>query len=60
MDYSFRWWWTWWEKCNCNYEKIRKIEKNPEDNIIFALNRAISMDEDYYNEQFINFLDINI
>ena len=36
-------------------KKIRKIEKNPEDNIIFALTRAISMEEDYYSEQFINF-----
>ena len=30
-------------------KKIKKIEKNPEDNLIFALTRAISMDEDYYN-----------
>ena len=28
-------------------KKIRKIEKNPEDNIIFALTRAISMEEAY-------------
>ena len=27
-------------------KKIKKIEKNPEDNLIFALTRAISMDED--------------
>ena len=36
-------------------KKIKKIEKNPEDNIVFALTRAISMEEDYYSEQFINF-----
>ena len=36
-------------------KKIRKIEKNPEENMIFALTRAISMDEDYYKEQYINF-----
>ncbi|PZP13029.1 MAG: hypothetical protein DI602_07340, partial [Aliarcobacter butzleri] len=28
-------------------KKIKKIEKNPEDNLIFALTRSISMDEDY-------------
>jgi hypothetical protein len=36
-------------------KKIRKIEQNPDDNIIFALNRAISMEKDYVEEQFINF-----
>ena len=36
-------------------KKIRKIEDNSEDNIIFALNRAISMEADYIEEQFINF-----
>ena len=36
-------------------KKIKKIEKNPEDNIIFALTRAISMEEDYYSEQLIAF-----
>lgn len=36
-------------------KKIKKIETNPEKNILFALNRAISMEPDYYEEQFINF-----
>lgn len=36
-------------------KKIRKIEQNPEENMIFALNRSISMDKDYIEEQFINF-----
>lgn len=36
-------------------KKIRKIEQNPEKNIFFALNRAISMEPDYIEEQFINF-----
>ena len=36
-------------------KKIRKIEDNSEDNITFALNRAVSMEEDYIQEQFINF-----
>jgi hypothetical protein len=36
-------------------KKIKKIEQNMEDNILFALNRAISMDKDYIEEQFINF-----
>ncbi len=36
-------------------KKIKKIEDNPEENTIFALNRAISMEPDYINEQFINF-----
>ncbi len=35
--------------------KIRKIESNSDDNIIFALNRAASMESDYVQEQFINF-----
>jgi hypothetical protein len=36
-------------------KKIRKIEVNPDLNIMFALNRAISMEKDYIEEQFINF-----
>lgn len=36
-------------------KKIKKIEKNPEENMIFALNRAISIEPDYVEEQFINF-----
>jgi hypothetical protein len=36
-------------------KKIRKIEQNPDENIMFALNRAISMEDDYVEEQFINF-----
>ncbi|PHO10635.1 MULTISPECIES: hypothetical protein [Malaciobacter] len=36
-------------------KKIKKIESNPEQNMIFALNRAISMEPDYIEEQFINF-----
>lgn len=36
-------------------KKIRKIEQNPEKNIFFALNRAINMEPDYIEEQFINF-----
>lgn len=36
-------------------KKIKKIEENPEENTIFALNRAISMEPDYIHEQFINF-----
>ncbi len=36
-------------------KKIRKIEDNPEKNMIFALNRAINMEPDYVEEQFINF-----
>ncbi|MFA7084062.1 MAG: hypothetical protein WC141_05945 [Arcobacteraceae bacterium] len=35
--------------------KIRKIEPNAEKNIFFALNRAINMESDYIEEQFINF-----
>ena len=36
-------------------KKIRKIEENPEKNVMFALNRAISMEPEYIEEQFINF-----
>jgi len=36
-------------------KKIKKIENNLEDNVLFALNRAISMDQEYVEEQFINF-----
>lgn len=36
-------------------KKIRKIEETPEENMLFALNRAISMEPDYVEEQFINF-----
>ena len=36
-------------------KKIKKIEKNSEANVIFALNRAISMEAEYIEEQFINF-----
>ena len=36
-------------------KKIKKIEDNPEDNVLFALNRAISMEQEYIEEQFINF-----
>ena len=36
-------------------KKIKKIEENPEKNVFFALNRAISMEPDYVEEQFINF-----
>ncbi len=36
-------------------KKIQKIEQNSQDNIIFALNRAINMQSDYIEEQFINF-----
>lgn len=36
-------------------KKIKKIEPNPSENIMFALNRAISMQPDYIEEQFINF-----
>lgn len=35
--------------------KIRKIEDNPDDNILFVLNRSISMEDEYVKEQFINF-----
>jgi hypothetical protein len=36
-------------------KKLRKIEKNSTDNLFFALNRAISIEPDYLEEQFINF-----
>lgn len=35
--------------------KIKKIEEKSEGNLLFALNRAISMEPDYIEEQFINF-----
>jgi len=36
-------------------KKLRKIENNSEENLLFALNRAISTEQDYLEEQFINF-----
>jgi len=36
-------------------KKLKKIEKNSNDNLFFALNRAISIEQDYLEEQFINF-----
>ena len=36
-------------------EKLNKIEKDSQKNIMFALNRAISIEDDYLEEQFINF-----
>jgi len=36
-------------------KKLKKIEKNSQENLFFALNRAISMEPDYLEEQFINF-----
>ncbi len=36
-------------------KKLRKIEKNSTDNLLFALNRAISTEQDYLEEQYINF-----
>ncbi|MCK5111597.1 MAG: hypothetical protein KAQ94_08760 [Arcobacteraceae bacterium] len=36
-------------------KKLKKIEPNAKDNLIFALSRAISTEEDYLEEQFINF-----
>jgi len=36
-------------------KKLRKIERNSTDNLFFALNRAISIEKDYLEEQFINF-----
>ena len=36
-------------------KKIKKIEEKSEDNMLFALNRAISTEPDYVEEQFINF-----
>ncbi len=36
-------------------KKLKKIENNAQDNLIFALSRAISHETDYLEEQFINF-----
>jgi hypothetical protein len=36
-------------------KKLKKIEANSQNNLMFALNRAISTEDDYLNEQFINF-----
>jgi hypothetical protein len=36
-------------------KKLKKIEANSQDNLIFALSRAISTEQDYLEEQFINF-----
>ena len=36
-------------------KKLKKIEKNSQENLLFALNRAISTEQDYLEEQFINF-----
>ena len=36
-------------------KKLKKIESNAQDNLIFALSRAISTENDYLEEQFINF-----
>jgi len=36
-------------------KKLKKIEANAQDNLIFALSRAISPEQDYLEEQFINF-----
>ena len=36
-------------------KKLKKIENNSQDNLLFALNRAISTDVEYLEEQFINF-----
>ena len=36
-------------------KKLKKIEANAQDNLIFALSRAISTEQDYLEEQFINF-----
>lgn len=36
-------------------KKIKKIEQNVSNNVLFALNRAISMEPEYFEEQFINF-----
>jgi len=36
-------------------KKLKKIETNSQDNLMFALNRAINIDDDYLQEQFINF-----
>ncbi len=36
-------------------KKLHKIEPNAQDNLIFALSRAISTEQDYLEEQFVNF-----
>ncbi len=36
-------------------KKLKKIEPNAQDNLIFALSRAISGEHDYLEEQFVNF-----
>ena len=36
-------------------KKLRRIETNSQDNLIFALNRAINIEPDYLEEQYINF-----
>ena len=36
-------------------KKIKRIDENASSNVIFALSRAISMQNDYIEEQFINF-----
>jgi len=36
-------------------KKLKKIESNSQDNLMFALNRAINIEDDYLHEQFINF-----
>ena len=36
-------------------KKIKRIDENASNNVIFALSRAISMEDDYIEEQFINF-----
>ncbi len=36
-------------------KKLKKIEPNAEDNLIFALSRAISPEQDYLEEQYVNF-----
>jgi hypothetical protein len=36
-------------------KKLKKIENNSQENLFFALNRAISTDSEYLEEQFINF-----
>ena len=36
-------------------KKLKRIESNSQENILFALNRAVSTDIEYLEEQFINF-----
>ncbi len=36
-------------------KKLKKIESNVDSNLIFALSRAISTEQDYLEEQFVNF-----